>query len=142
MPSGTMAQQIALRIWCANSNNFTVAMHPTAHPETAEHLGYQFLHGIKRIQFGGPEFVRNRMLTVNDFKALGSLPGAILLELPYSPLGGMLPEWDDLLVISQWAREKKIPTHLDGARIWQCRPFYGKEYREIAELFLMQVLLI
>src|SRR5262245_46126467 len=41
MPSGTMAQQIALRIWCEKRHNFTVAMHPTAHLEYAEHLGYQ-----------------------------------------------------------------------------------------------------
>ena len=52
MPSGTMAQSIALRIWCQRSSNFTVAMSPTAHLEFAEHLGYQFLHGIHRIQFG------------------------------------------------------------------------------------------
>ncbi len=38
MPSGTMAQQIALRIWCEKRDNFTVAMHPTAHPEWAEEL--------------------------------------------------------------------------------------------------------
>ncbi|RPJ45933.1 MAG: aminotransferase class I/II-fold pyridoxal phosphate-dependent enzyme, partial [Chloroflexi bacterium] len=57
MPSGTMAQQIALRIWCEKRNNFTVAMHPTAHPELAEQQGYQYLHQIKRLQFGAPEFL-------------------------------------------------------------------------------------
>ena len=55
LPSGTMAQQIALRIWCERSNNFTVVMHPTAHPEFAEQFSYQFLHGLRRIQFGAPE---------------------------------------------------------------------------------------
>src|SRR5437660_1711838 len=25
--------------------------------------------------------------------------------------------------------------HLDGARLWECRPFYGREYAEIAALF-------
>jgi threonine aldolase len=34
-----------------------------------------------------------------------------------------------------WARESRIPTHLDGARLWECRPFYGREYNEIAGLF-------
>src|SRR5262245_47885797 len=31
LPSGIMAQQIALRIWAEKRHNFTVAMHPTAH---------------------------------------------------------------------------------------------------------------
>jgi threonine aldolase len=135
MPSGTMAQQIALRIWCERSHNFTVAMHPTAHPEFAEHQGYQYLHNIRRIQFGGPEFLRDRILTAKDFEALGQRPGAILLELPYRELGGQLPTWDELLAIQAWANSHDVPFHMDGARLWQCRPFYQKSYQEIAALF-------
>jgi threonine aldolase len=135
MPSGIMAQQTALRVWCERSGNFNLAMHPTAHLEFAEHSAYQFLHPMKRLQFGAPEFLRNRMLRAEDFNSLGSKPGAILLELPYRPLGGTLPEWDELVKIRAWAETHSIPMHLDGARIWSCRPFYQKEYREIAALF-------
>jgi threonine aldolase len=135
MPTGTMAQQIALRIWCEQRNNFTVAMHPTAHLEFAEHLGYQYLHHIRRLSFGAPERLRDRMLTVADFEILGQKPGAVLLELPYHLLYGQLPHWDELLAIKAWLKERAIPFHLDGARIWQCRPFYQKQYHEIADLF-------
>lgn len=135
MPSGIMAQQAALRVWCERSRNFNVAMHPTAHLEFAEHGAYQFLHGLKRLQFGQPEFLRERMLTVEDFESLGGKPGAVLLELPYRELGGQLPDWETLEAIHAWAKERGIPLHMDGARIWSCRPFYGKEYHEIAALF-------
>ncbi len=135
MPSGTMAQQIALRVWCDRSGRPTVAMHPTAHLEFAEHLGYQYLHGLKRLQFGGPEFLSHRMLTVDDFKGLGGTPGAALIELPYRPLGGQLPPWEDLEATRAWATEQGVPLHLDGARIWQCRGFYGKTFAEIGALF-------
>lgn len=135
MPSGTMAQQIALRVWCDRSGRSTVAMHPTAHLEFAEHLGYQYLHGLRRLQFGGPEMLGNRILTVEDFKALGGTPGAALLELPYRPLGGQLPPWEDLEATREWATERGVPLHLDGARIWQCRGYYGKTYAEIGALF-------
>jgi threonine aldolase len=135
MPSGIMAQQAALRVWCERNGNFTVAMHPTAHLEFAEHAAYQFLHGLKRLQFGQPEFLRERMLRIDDFESLGSKPGAVLLELPYRPLGGQLPDWDTLVAIHGWAKERGIPLHMDGARIWSCRPFYEKEYHEIATLF-------
>jgi len=135
MPSGTMAQQIALRIWCEKRNNFTVAMHPTAHLEEAEHLGYQYLHPIKRIQFTAPEFLGSRVLNVQDLDKMGKEPGVILLELPYRPLGGELPGWEDLVAMAAWAKERGIPFHMDGARIWSCRPFFQKEYREMASLF-------
>jgi threonine aldolase len=135
MPSGTMAQQIALRIWCDQSHNLTVAMHPTSHLEFAEHLGYQFLHNIRRLQFGGPEFLRDRLLTTEDFRQLGSRPGAVILELPARPLGGQLPPWEDLVATCDWARKQGIPIHLDGARIWQCQHFYQKSLAEIGALF-------
>lgn len=135
MPSGTMAQQIALRIWCEKRNNFTVAMHPTAHLEQAEHLGYQYLHQIRRIQFAAPEFLGNRLLNAQDLDKLGKEPGVILLELPCRPLGGELPTWEDLVAMAAWAHDRNIPFHMDGARIWTCRPFFQKEYREIAGLF-------
>ena len=135
MPSGTMAQQIALRIWCEWRNNFTVAMHPTTHLEFAEHSGFNFLHNIHRLQFGAPEFMVTRLPLLEDFEGLGQEPGAVLLELPHRFLGGQLPAWDELLAIRDWAKQRAIPFHLDGARIWQCRPFYQKSYQEIAALF-------
>jgi threonine aldolase len=75
------------------------------------------------------------MLTVRDFEALGQSPGAILLELPYRPLGGSLPDWDDLCATRDWASARGIPVHMDGARIWSCRPFYGRDFAQIAALF-------
>ncbi len=41
MPSGTMAQQIALRIWSERRGSRTVAFHPTCHLEIHEQKGYQ-----------------------------------------------------------------------------------------------------
>ena len=135
MPSGTMAQNTALRMWCEKRSNFTVAMHPTAHPEFAEHAGYLFLHNIRRLQFGVPESVGDRLLNIKDFEGLGQEPGVVLLELPNRPLGCQLRPWDDLIAIREWTQQRGIPLHLDGARIWQCRPFYQKSYAEIAALF-------
>jgi len=135
MPSGTMAQQIALRIWCERSRNLTVAMHPTAHPEFAEQLGYQFLHGLRRLQFGVPELIGGRPLEAADFRGLAQHPGGVLLELPYRELGGVLPAWETVTEISDWARCERVPLHLDGARIWQCADAYGRGFDEIGAQF-------
>lgn len=135
MPSGTMAQQIALRIWCDRRRNPTVAMHPTAHPEVAEHLGYQHLHGLRRLAFGAPEFIGERPFTADDLAALAQRPGAVLLELPYRPLGGVLPSWDTVTAIGDWARAHDVALHLDGARIWACADAYGLGLAEVAAPF-------
>jgi len=44
LPSGTMAQQIALRIWADRTHTSTVAFHPTCHLEIHEQKGYALLH--------------------------------------------------------------------------------------------------
>lgn len=50
MPSGTMAQQIALRIHADRRAIPTFACHPTSHLELHEDKAYQRLHGLAHAQ--------------------------------------------------------------------------------------------
>jgi threonine aldolase len=131
MPSGTMCQQIALRIWCERRGKQRIAYHPTCHLEIHEHDSYQRVHRLERVLLGSME----RMFTLDDLKAVAEPLGALLIELPQREIGGQLPSWEELTEVTTWAREREIATHLDGARLWECKPFYGREYREIAALF-------
>ncbi len=131
MPSGTMCQPIALRIWTDQRKLPRVAFHPTCHLELHEQQGYRKLHNLESVLVGPA----HRLLTLEDLQALSEPIGALLLELPQREIGGQLPSWEDLNAIIRWAREKGIATHLDGARLWECQPFYGREYTEIAGLF-------
>ena len=56
-------------------------------------------------------------------------------ELPQRDIGGLLPAWDDLREQVVAARERGAATHLDGARLWEAQPFYGRPHAEIAGLF-------
>src|SRR3954451_14486945 len=51
-PSGTMAQQIALRIWCERSGCWTVAFHPQCHVDVDEERGYVHLPGLHACPVG------------------------------------------------------------------------------------------
>src|SRR5579875_3318847 len=62
LPSGTMAQQIALRIHCDRRQASTVAFHPTCHLELYEHAGYAHLHGLKAELVGD----RDALLSLAD----------------------------------------------------------------------------
>jgi threonine aldolase len=131
MPSGTMAQPIALRIWCDRRGIRTVAFHPTCHLELHEEKGYERLHGLHGKLAGDP----NRLITLDDLEALREPVAALLLELPQREIGGLLPSWDDLGAQVEWARQRGIALHMDGARLWEAQPFYDRPHGEIAALF-------
>jgi threonine aldolase len=131
MPSGTLAQQIALRIHADRSHIHHVAFHPTCHLEIHEQQGYQLLHGLHGVLVGSPY----RLMTLDDLKAAKEPLAALLLELPQREIGGQLPAWDELTAIVNWARERSSALHLDGARLWECQPFYQRSYADIAALF-------
>jgi threonine aldolase len=131
MPSGTMAQQIALRIWADRKGSRQVAFHPRCHVEQHEHKGYQVLHGLHGVLVGSPY----RLMTLADLKAVADPLAALLLELPQREIGGQLPTWDALAAMVDFARARGVALHLDGARLWEIKPFYGRSYAEIAGLF-------
>jgi threonine aldolase len=55
MPSGTMCQQIALRIWTQRRGTCNVAFHSKSHLETHEEKAYQRLHGLHGILVGSAD---------------------------------------------------------------------------------------
>lgn len=131
MPGGTMCQPLAMRIWAERKNCGNIAFHPTCHLEIHEYKAYEFLHGLKGITAGS----RDKVITLQDVKNIAEPLAVLLLELPQREIGGQLPSWDELKAISEWARSRKIAVHLDGARLWECQPYYKKSYKEICSLF-------
>ncbi|HJT57055.1 MAG TPA: beta-eliminating lyase-related protein [Ktedonobacteraceae bacterium] len=131
MPSGTMCQQIALRIWSERRGTPNVVFHPQSHLENHEQKAYERLHGLHSILVGSPD----KLLTLEDLNAVVEPIGALLLELPQREIGGQLPTWEALNEMIGWAHQRNIPTHMDGARLWESQPFYKRTYAEIAGLF-------
>ncbi|QJC50623.1 low specificity L-threonine aldolase [Paenibacillus albicereus] len=129
-PSGTMAQQIALRIWCDRKGIRKAAYHPLCHLEIHEERGLHELHGIQPVLLGGED----RLITLQDVQQMGEV-GCLLLELPQREIGGQLPPFEELEAISAWCRDKGIPLHLDGARLFEIVPYYGRSEAEICRLF-------
>ena len=131
MPSGTMAQQIALRVHADRTGRRVVAFHPTAHLELHEDKAYQRLHNLVGRTLGNGR----DLFTLADLEEVHEPFAALLIELPQREIGGRLPAWDDLMAQVAYARERGAAVHLDGARLWESGPFYGRPLSEIAELF-------
>jgi len=131
LPSGTMAQQIALRIHAAQTGNTRVALHPLSHLVVSEEDAYQRLSGLHGTLLGES----HRLFTIDDLQGLKELPGSLLIELPERNIGGALRPWNELLQITRWARDHGIALHMDGARLWESQPYYDRPHAEIAALF-------
>lgn len=130
-PSGTMAQQIALRIWCDDADLKRVAYHPLCHLEIHEEDGLKELHHIEPILLGDQE----RLITLEDVQRLDRDIACLLLELPQREIGGQLPDYAELEAISAYCRSQGIKLHLDGARLFEITPYYQKTAAEICALF-------
>ncbi|MFG2224977.1 threonine aldolase family protein [Streptomyces sp. NPDC048644] len=130
-PTGTMAQQVALRLHAERRGTRTFAAHPLTHLEVWEERGYAAVHGLRFRPVGD----RDHLLTTADLNAVTEPLAALLLELPQRDIGGQLPSWDDLVAQVAWARERGAAAHLDGARLWEAQPFYGRPHAGIAALF-------
>ena len=130
-PSGTMAQQIALRIWCDQNGIKKVAYHPLSHLEIHEEDGLKELHQIETILLAD----QDRLIQLEDVVGLQEEVACILLELPQREIGGQLPDYSTLEGISAYCRERGFKLHLDGARLFEILPYYEKSAAEICELF-------
>jgi threonine aldolase len=131
MPSGTMAQQIALRIVADREGVRTFAAHPTNHLTLHERDGITRLHDLHLVPLATPI----TPITLTDVQQLVEPVATLLLELPQRELGGLLPAWEELVAVTDYAREHGWHLHLDGARLWESAPYYGRSYAAIAALF-------
>jgi threonine aldolase len=130
MPSGTMAQQIAIRIHADRRGIRTFAFHPTCHMELHEDMAYARLHDL----IGKPVGDARGLITLDDLRGLPNV-AAVVFELPQREIGGRLPSWSDLEAQVAFVRGRGAALHLDGARLWECGPHYQRAPAEIAALF-------
>lgn len=131
LPSGTMAQQLALRVHAGRRGRQTVVAHPQCHPFLHEDGAIERLQGL----VGRPVGDRHGLLTRADLDGVAEAPAALVVELPQREIGGRLVEWDDLAEQVAWARERGAAAHLDGARLWEAAAGYGRPPAEVAALF-------
>lgn len=130
-PTGTMAQQTALRVHAERRHRYAFAAHPQSHLHVWEKQGYAVVHGLRFHPAGD----QHRLMTGDDLAAVGEPLAAAVWELPQRDLGGLLPEWDDLAAQVTAVRATGAAAHLDGARLWEAQTYYERPLAEIAGLF-------
>ncbi|WP_235617336.1 threonine aldolase family protein [Streptomyces thermolilacinus] len=129
-PTGTMAQQVALRTWAGRTGNRVVALHPLAHPEVHERDALAVVSGLRTVH---PTHAA-RLPTADEVREVGEPFGTLMLELPLRDAGFVLPAWEELEEVVEAARERDAVVHFDGARLWETTAHFGRDLPEIAGL--------
>ncbi len=129
-PSGVMAQQSVLRCWTDRQGSARVALPGLSHLLHHEQDGPALLHGLRYEHLTEAA----RTPTAEDLDAVKGPLGAVLVELPLRDGGYLLPTWEELVDLSRACRERGVPLHLDGARLWESAPYWGRELHEVAAL--------
>ncbi|WP_229865762.1 threonine aldolase family protein [Streptomyces naganishii] len=129
-PTGTMAQQVALRCWAGRTGDPAVALHALAHPEVHERHALSQVSGLRPVRVTGEP----RPPTAAEVRGLDEPFGTLMLELPLRDAGFLLPSWEELTEVVEAAREREAVVHFDGARLWESTVHFGRTLAEIADL--------
>ncbi|MET9226091.1 beta-eliminating lyase-related protein [Lentzea sp. NPDC003310] len=130
-PSGTMAQQVVLRVHAERTGRRAFAGHPQTHLHVWENQGYNALHDL----WFHPVGDRNELFGLDDLRAVKEPLAAVVFELPQRDIGGLLPDFADLAAQTAWTRQSGGAAHCDGARLWEAQTGYDATFAEIAALF-------
>ena len=136
VPSGTMANQIALRLHFRGAGHFVVA-EASSHVASTEVMSSAALSGIAYKAVPGD--ARGRMTAAQVRAALD--PGEpydvevvdlVAVENTHGHRGGTVMAPEDLRAIRKVADEARLPIHLDGARIFNAAAAAGVDVTEWA----------
>ncbi|MFI1713980.1 threonine aldolase family protein [Streptomyces litmocidini] len=129
-PTGTMAQQVALRCWAGRTGSPVVALHPLAHPEVHENGAFGAVSGLRTVHPTDAP----RLPTAEEVRGHPEPFGTLMLELPLRDAGFVLPSWEELTEVVEAARERDAVVHFDGARLWETTTHFGRGLAEVAGL--------
>jgi threonine aldolase len=138
MPSGTLANQLALRALAGSKRRVIVPELSHIYNDTGD--ACQTLSNLTLIPLGpgAATFTRADVESVLARTASGRVAadvGAIAIESPVRRLAGQMFDWSEAQRITAFARERGIGTHLDGARLFLASAYTGIAPREYAAAF-------
>lgn len=119
MPSGTMTNQIAIRLHCRQGDE--LLCEEGCHIYNYEQAGFAQLTGVVARPIAGRDFkltledLQGKIRPVNEHMARSRL---VCIENTHNRGGGSILAHEEVTRITQWAHQNGLATHLDGARLF------------------------
>lgn len=136
MPSGSMTNQIAVRVHCQPGDEFLCEA--GCHIYNYEQGAFAQLSGLVGKTIVGDqsvlrvEHLAGQIRPDNEHMLRTRL---LTIENTHNRGGGRLQPFDTVQEVCRWAHENHLKCHLDGARLWNAAVASGIEERRWADLF-------
>jgi threonine aldolase len=139
LPSGTMANQLAIKLLCGA--NTKVFVQETSHVYRDEADAAQSIHNLRLIPLakGAATFTADELKESIDYHNRGEVfksgIGAISIENPVRRNDGQLFDFEEIKKIAAYCRENNYKLHLDGARLHIASSYSGISIQQYASYF-------
>lgn len=139
MPTGTMANQLAVKVLSGNRSK--VMVQGLSHYYRDEADAAQLVHGKRLIPVGGEmaqftlEDLRGEIDAFREREYFPTEIGAISIENPLRRAHEAVFDIGEIARISRFAKENGIGMHLDGARLFMAAAYSGVSIKEYASHF-------
>jgi threonine aldolase len=136
LPSGTMANQVALRVLTRPGDDVIVSRE--SHAVWHETGGSAANSGVQFTEIGaGGVFTAEEFLTARKPARHPMYPPTTLVEVEntHNRAGGIVFPQREVERICTAAREHEVATYLDGARLWNAAAASGRPVGELARPF-------
>ena len=121
--------------WTSHLVHLTHLIDGTVQREAFSALAQNNLFGLQ-VQ---PVGVMHKALCYNDvlreLRDESFSPAVLVIEIPQRMNGGATISFEDLRLLRVLCTKRKIHLHMDGARVWEALPYYGRPLHEICALF-------
>lgn len=139
MPSGTMANQLAIHVLCGN--NSKVIVQDASHVFRDEADAAQSVYGKRLVALAKDKhyFTAAELESTIKYLAEGEYfaapVGAISIENPVRRCNGQVVPLEEIKAIAAWSKTKGYKLHLDGARLHLACAYSGVTVKEYAACF-------
>jgi threonine aldolase len=138
MPTGTLANHLAIRQLCGSKPRAIVQEQCHLYHDSGDCVTR--LSGInlvplarERAYFTLPEL--EQALCQSQRGRVSTPIGAVMIESPVRRQAGQIMPFDEMQAVTAFCRQRHIPTHLDGARLYMMAAATGIRPEEYAALF-------
>lgn len=138
MPSGTLANQLAVRALCGSKRRALVQEVSHLYNDSGDCAQQLSQLNLVPLAAGKATFTWDEAAAALDRAATGRVPapvGAISIESPVRRLHHALFDFDSLQRICKEARSRGISLHLDGARLFVACAYSGRKPTDYTSMF-------
>ena len=138
MPTGTLANHLAVRMLCGDKPRAIVQEQSHLYQDSGDCVSRLSNINLLPLAKNRPHFTVEELRQAVEGSEQGRVltpVGALMIESPVRRQEGKVVPFDEMQAITDYCREQRIGTHLDGARLYMMSGATGISAKTYASMF-------